>query len=296
MTGAEKSHNPSAHAGLTLLEALVVALLVGVLATILLPAVVKTHESSRRASCASNLKQVGSALRMYAAEHSDRYPPMRSGVTDTACNETIPVDELFVHGPALVPDYLDDPRVLVCPSDYTNDYEQEWYAGIPPELDPCLVSGISYTYIDWAITDEILIAGDADPNSVPPNLDAAFVASLGALIAAPPDVSELSFTSASDGPITIFRLRPGIERRLITDTNSVIAADSALRKIPVFFDHFVAKASALDPPQFNHWPTGGNVLYLDGHVEFETYPTRYPASAAWAATFGLLVELAETTP
>ena len=28
----------------------------------------------------------------------------------------------------------------------------------------------------------------------------------------------------------------------------------------------------------NHIPAGANVLYMDGHVNFERYPGRYPAS------------------
>jgi prepilin-type processing-associated H-X9-DG protein len=34
--------------------------------------------------------------------------------------------------------------------------------------------------------------------------------------------------------------------------------------------------------RFNHVPGGGNVLYMDGHVEFLRYPSRYPISRTWA--------------
>ena len=40
---------------------------------------------------------------------------------------------------------------------------------------------------------------------------------------------------------------------------------------------------------FNHVPGGGNVLYMDGHVEFIKYPGDTPFSRFWASfmTFAL---------
>jgi prepilin-type processing-associated H-X9-DG protein len=33
---------------------------------------------------------------------------------------------------------------------------------------------------------------------------------------------------------------------------------------------------------FSHVPGGGNVLFMDGHVEFIKYPGDFPINAAWA--------------
>jgi prepilin-type processing-associated H-X9-DG protein len=33
---------------------------------------------------------------------------------------------------------------------------------------------------------------------------------------------------------------------------------------------------------FSHVPGGGNVLYMDGHVEFLRYPSEFPVTAEWA--------------
>jgi prepilin-type processing-associated H-X9-DG protein len=39
-------------------------------------------------------------------------------------------------------------------------------------------------------------------------------------------------------------------------------------------------AADTDISQFNHVPGGGNVLYMDGHVEFLKYPSEGPMTRA----------------
>jgi prepilin-type processing-associated H-X9-DG protein len=66
---------------------------------------------------------------------------------------------------------------------------------------------------------------------------------------------------------TVFRLREGIERALITDINNPGASSRAQSAIFVLWD--LTSRTAAD---FNHVPGGSNVLYLDGHVDFIRYP------------------------
>ena len=89
----------------------------------------------------------------------------------------------------------------------------------------------------------------------------------------------------SDGNVdtTVYRLSEGVERFFITDINNPGGAASAQSEIAIMWD--VVSAFQTDPNyqsghpnvvasamNFNHVPGGGNVLFLDGHVEFMRYP------------------------
>jgi len=56
------------HRGFTLIELLVVIAIIAILAAILFPVFAKAREKARQASCASNLRQITMALRMYGQD------------------------------------------------------------------------------------------------------------------------------------------------------------------------------------------------------------------------------------
>ncbi len=60
--------------GFTLIELLVVVAIIAILAAMLLPALSKAREKARQAACMSNLKQLGLAFLMYAADNDERLP------------------------------------------------------------------------------------------------------------------------------------------------------------------------------------------------------------------------------
>jgi prepilin-type N-terminal cleavage/methylation domain-containing protein/prepilin-type processing-associated H-X9-DG protein len=67
----------------TLIELLVVIAIIALLAAILFPAFARARESGRKASCQSNLKQIGTAWLMYAQDYDERAMP--SGYDSGSC-------------------------------------------------------------------------------------------------------------------------------------------------------------------------------------------------------------------
>lgn len=92
------------------------------------------------------------------------------------------------------------------------------------------------------------------------------------------------------------RLREGIERFMITDINNPSASARAQSTLPIMWDYTAAgirSASGMSEgfqsgvAFFNHVPGGSNVLYMDGHVQFQKFPDgSFPAHRAAANMLG----------
>jgi prepilin-type N-terminal cleavage/methylation domain-containing protein/prepilin-type processing-associated H-X9-DG protein len=63
--------------GFTLIELLVVIAIIAILAAILFPVFARARENARRASCQSNLKQIGLSVMQYTQDYDEKYPTIR---------------------------------------------------------------------------------------------------------------------------------------------------------------------------------------------------------------------------
>lgn len=97
------------------------------------------------------------------------------------------------------------------------------------------------------------------------------------------DVNPDGSHNGNAGGQTLYRLREGIERFLITDINNPSASAKAQSEVPIMWDQL-----ATNPQAYNHIPGGANVLYLDGHVKFLRYPGEAPVNMNTAVVGGAL--------
>lgn len=78
-----KLQKRTSRAGFTLIELLTVIAIIGILASILVPTLGKVRETAQRAVDASNLREIGKAALLYAADHQDRLPDPMAGAAST---------------------------------------------------------------------------------------------------------------------------------------------------------------------------------------------------------------------
>ncbi|MCX8065560.1 MAG: DUF1559 domain-containing protein [Candidatus Hydrogenedentes bacterium] len=277
----------------------------------------RAREAARRSSCQNNLKQWGLVFKMYAGEaKGERYPRMliRDGRVpifrncDSADPTLRPYDTLFIAiGPdttTLYPEYLTDPAIFFCPSDakssikdITNDATGENTAGwlcTDANYGAAAVDE-SYAYLGWVIDKGETTDNPMQFGPLPPYLPNPITApgqlvefATRAFIPVYMDPSQWSQYVDKDievtpglgngGSSTVYRLREGIERFLITDINNPSASAMAQSTVWIMFDHV-----GTDPSVYNHIPGGSNVLYMDGHVEFIRYIAEDPANPTGAS-------------
>lgn len=151
-------------------------------------------------------------------------------------------------------DYMPDPQSLTCPAaggDVGNKVDDHHYVYLSHALkDAAAVEFYAKGYVKAHAQESPLSS---------PMEDMTFDGYDGALI----------------------QMREGVERFFITDITQPFQSAMAQAKIPLLIEW---------PGHHKDIANGGNVLFMDGHVEYMPYPGKWPMTKK---TIGLLRELAE---
>jgi prepilin-type N-terminal cleavage/methylation domain-containing protein len=94
----------SACRGFTLLELLVVVAIIAGLAASLFPVFTQAREKARRASCLSNMKQIGLGLAQYTQDYDEAFPLVSFATPDDSWTTSMQP-------------YVKSRQILRCPSD-----------------------------------------------------------------------------------------------------------------------------------------------------------------------------------
>ena len=205
-------------------------------------------------------------------------------------------DTMIFSGPAMYPEYITDLTVVWCPSnigDPLTRYDtstRPWgraTANFNGKIEPEELLKSPFNYTGWAIMETKNVLGpldgaggsdkygrytNADYAETPwGELAVANTATQGA-------VSDRDFTFSDQfagyqvgGGNTLYRLREGIERFMITDINNPASSAISQSSVPVMWDHLTPQVKGS-----NHVPAGMNVLYMDGHVQWAHYQSESP--------------------
>jgi prepilin-type processing-associated H-X9-DG protein len=147
------------------------------------------------------------------------------------------------------------------------NWAPEWAGTDNGIIEGCEITSSPYQYAGWTFTQEMKL------RATMPNMQLMTLRTR--MEEGPHRKTEdltLPMPPEYTGPDNIYRLREGIERFFITDINNPGASAQGQSSLAVMWDGLCAR----NVNHFSHWPSGGNVLYLDGHVAWQTlgYITR----------------------
>ncbi|RYX85174.1 DUF1559 domain-containing protein [bacterium] len=217
--------------GFTLIELLVVIAIIAILAAILFPVFARARENARRASCQSNLKQIGLGIMQYIQDYDEKYPitgdigatsPVKGGYQVNGYN-----DPSWNYGTwrYIIQPYVKSVQLFVCPSTKST-------RGMGISYDVGLPARVEFPdYLNYGVNENVIQVGTGGGG----------------------------FAAASINGVALLPMVADTNVQVFTDMARIINANTTTN---------IYGVSGLPNETLARHFNGSNILFADGHVKF----------------------------